>query len=259
MAVVDLRVLQGSRPDADLRSFCRSVYWPWLAKSGHADYSIAKAKDNLSKSGREAVAGEDVAITRHGKVVAYLRPAVERAHAAARRTNWSQQLVARAKSRPRLERARGRHHSPHARRLSSIVYLDASVLVSLLSPSTPIRRRPDGWYSGLSRAGHRQRPGQSRGLRCHFAGLSGRRFSRGAVDKALLDFDALRANCDRPEPRRADFSLADQSRPRFLDQARGSRRAASGEREERRRRAGDARHPTCRSGAGARVEVAELE
>ena len=41
-------------------------------------YSIAKAKDNLSKLVDEAVAGEEVAITRHGKVVAYIRSAVER-------------------------------------------------------------------------------------------------------------------------------------------------------------------------------------
>jgi prevent-host-death family protein len=41
-------------------------------------YSIARAKDNLSKLVDEAVAGEEVAITRHGKVVAYVRPAVER-------------------------------------------------------------------------------------------------------------------------------------------------------------------------------------
>jgi prevent-host-death family protein len=64
-------------------------------------YSIVKAKDNLSKLVDEALAGEDVAITRHGKVVAYLRSAVERP---ARQP--SQELVARimarAKRRPRL-------------------------------------------------------------------------------------------------------------------------------------------------------------
>ena len=41
-------------------------------------YSIAKAKDNLSRLVDEAIAGEDVAITRHGKVVAYVRLAEER-------------------------------------------------------------------------------------------------------------------------------------------------------------------------------------
>jgi prevent-host-death family protein len=41
-------------------------------------YSIAEAKDRLSTLVKEAEQGEDVAITRHGKVVAYLRPAEER-------------------------------------------------------------------------------------------------------------------------------------------------------------------------------------
>jgi prevent-host-death family protein len=66
-------------------------------------YSIAKAKDNLSKLVDEAVAGEEVAITRHGKVVAYVRPAVERPV-----RQPSHELVAqiaeRAKSRPSLAR-----------------------------------------------------------------------------------------------------------------------------------------------------------
>jgi prevent-host-death family protein len=65
-------------------------------------YSIAKAKDNLSKLVDEALSGGDVAITRHGKVVAYLRSAAERPI-----RQPSQKLVARimarAKRRPRLE------------------------------------------------------------------------------------------------------------------------------------------------------------
>jgi prevent-host-death family protein len=40
-----------------------------------ASYSIAKAKDNLSKLIDEALAGEEVTITRHGKPVVELRPA----------------------------------------------------------------------------------------------------------------------------------------------------------------------------------------
>jgi prevent-host-death family protein len=69
---------------------------------GMPTYSIAKAKDNLSKLVDEAVAGEEVAITRHGKVVAYVRPAVERAlrqppHELVR------EIMARARKRPRLE------------------------------------------------------------------------------------------------------------------------------------------------------------
>ena len=43
-------------------------------------YSIAEAKDRLSSLVKQAEEGEDIAITRHGKVVAYWRPAAERAH-----------------------------------------------------------------------------------------------------------------------------------------------------------------------------------
>lgn len=64
-------------------------------------YSIAKAKDNLSKLVDEALAGDEVAITRHGKVVAYVRSALERPI-----RQPSHELVAkiveRAKSRPSL-------------------------------------------------------------------------------------------------------------------------------------------------------------
>jgi prevent-host-death family protein len=66
-----------------------------------ATYSIAEAKDQLSKLVRQAEEGEDVAITRHGKVVAHLRSALERPH---RRPSqeFIEQLAERAKSRPRV-------------------------------------------------------------------------------------------------------------------------------------------------------------
>ncbi len=64
-------------------------------------YSIAKAKDNLSKLVDEAVEGQEVAITRHGKVVAYLRSAVERPMRQPPRELVAQ-IVERAKSRPSL-------------------------------------------------------------------------------------------------------------------------------------------------------------
>lgn len=64
-------------------------------------YSIAEAKDKLSSLVKQAEEGEDVAITRHGKVVAYLRSAIER-----RERQPSHELVAqiveRAKRRPSL-------------------------------------------------------------------------------------------------------------------------------------------------------------
>jgi prevent-host-death family protein len=67
-----------------------------------ATYSIAEAKDQLSKLVREAAEGEDVAITRHGKVVAYVRAAVERPLRQPPH-DLVAQIMARAKKRPRLE------------------------------------------------------------------------------------------------------------------------------------------------------------
>jgi prevent-host-death family protein len=64
-------------------------------------YSIAQAKDHLSKLIDEALAGEEVTITRHGKPVVELQPA--RTAAAGR---WSLELIdeiaARAKTLPSL-------------------------------------------------------------------------------------------------------------------------------------------------------------
>jgi prevent-host-death family protein len=62
-------------------------------------YSIAEAKDKFSSLVKQAEEGEDVAITRHGKIVAYLRSAQTRPH-----RQPSHELVAkiveRAKTRP---------------------------------------------------------------------------------------------------------------------------------------------------------------
>ena len=61
-------------------------------------YSIAEAKDQLSRLVREANDGESVAITRHGKVVAHIRPAEQ----SARRQPSHEliaQIVERAKTR----------------------------------------------------------------------------------------------------------------------------------------------------------------
>jgi prevent-host-death family protein len=69
-----------------------------------ATFSIAEAKDRLSGLVRLAEEGEDVAITRHGKIVAHLRPAAERSH---RRPSPEliAQIAERAKSRPLGENA----------------------------------------------------------------------------------------------------------------------------------------------------------
>jgi prevent-host-death family protein len=65
-------------------------------------YSIAEAKDSLSKLVDEALAGEQVTITRHGKAVAELRPKAE--HVAPRpfgEEEW-RRLRARRAARPSL-------------------------------------------------------------------------------------------------------------------------------------------------------------
>jgi len=52
-------------------------------------YSVAKAKDNLSKLIDETLAGEAVTITRHGRPVVELRPA----RAADDAGRWSPELI----------------------------------------------------------------------------------------------------------------------------------------------------------------------
>ncbi len=125
-----------------------------LAITGHTGrgmpvYSIAKAKDDLAKLIDEAAAGEEVVITRHGKVVAYVRPAVERPI-----RQPPHELVAKIVERPNLDRywrERGRHHSPNARRRIRLIYFDASVLMSLLVADAHTEKA-SAWYSGLSAA-----------------------------------------------------------------------------------------------------------
>jgi prevent-host-death family protein len=109
MAVGLLKIgVSGRIPQCELAS-CRNptvaLSWPLIARIHErrrtATYSIAEAKDQLSKLVRQAEEGEDVAITRHGKVVAHLRSIAERP-----RRQLSHELVPkiveRAKSRPSL-------------------------------------------------------------------------------------------------------------------------------------------------------------
>ena len=61
-------------------------------------YSVAEAKNNLSRLIEQAEAGEEVVITRHGKVVAELL--AKRAKTPADRTALYDLLLEAAKSRP---------------------------------------------------------------------------------------------------------------------------------------------------------------
>jgi prevent-host-death family protein len=77
-----------------------------------ATYSIAQAKDHLSKLIDEALAGEDVTITRHGKPVALLRSATERPIRQA-----SQELVAKIVERAKKRSSVGENAVDIVRRM----------------------------------------------------------------------------------------------------------------------------------------------
>jgi uncharacterized protein len=90
-----------------------------------------------------------------------------------------------------------------------LIYLDASVLIPLLTADEHTSRAV-AWYSNLEAtlivsdlANLEVNAVISRDLRKG-------RFSREAAEAALLDFDALRANCDRLHQGAADFLLADR-------------------------------------------------
>ena len=114
-----------------------------------ARYSVAHAKDHLSKLIDEARAGEEVTITRHGEPVAYLRSPAERPI-----RQPSQELVAaiveRAKKRPIWARTRS-ICSRNAGRRVGLIYLDASVLLSLIIADAHTASA-SAWYSSLSAA-----------------------------------------------------------------------------------------------------------
>ena len=65
-------------------------------------YSIAQAKDHLSKLIDEAVAGDSVTITRHGKAVVELRPSAEAAALRPYNEQEWRRLRARREARPSL-------------------------------------------------------------------------------------------------------------------------------------------------------------
>jgi prevent-host-death family protein len=91
-------------PLASCRNPVITPFWPLIARTREKasnGHSIAEAKDQLSKLVRQADEGEDVAITRHGKVAAHLRSALERPHRQPSHELVTK-IVERAKSRPSL-------------------------------------------------------------------------------------------------------------------------------------------------------------
>ncbi len=90
-----------------------------------------------------------------------------------------------------------------------MIYFDASVLVSLLIADAHTEKS-SAWYSGLSAtvvvsdlANLEVSAVLSRHLRVG-------RLTQGGVESALLDFDAMRANCERLSHGAADFLLAER-------------------------------------------------
>ncbi|MGO9423084.1 type II toxin-antitoxin system VapC family toxin [Roseiarcus sp.] len=88
-----------------------------------------------------------------------------------------------------------------------MIYLDASVLMSLLVADAHTEKA-GGWYSGLTAtvivsdlANLEVSAVLSRHLRVG-------RLTHGGVEGALLDFDAMRADCERLSHGAADFLLA---------------------------------------------------
>ena len=90
-----------------------------------------------------------------------------------------------------------------------MIYFDASVLVSLLVADAHTEKS-SAWYSGLSAtvvvsdlANLEVSAVLSRHLRVG-------RLTQGGVESALLDFDAMRANCEWLSHGAADFLLAER-------------------------------------------------
>ena len=90
-----------------------------------------------------------------------------------------------------------------------MIYFDASVLVSLLVADAHTEKA-SAWYSGLSATvvvSDLANLGVSAVLSRH---LRVGRLTQGGVESALLDFDAMRANCERLSHGAADCLLAER-------------------------------------------------
>jgi uncharacterized protein len=90
-----------------------------------------------------------------------------------------------------------------------LIYFDASVLLPLLIADAQTEKA-SAWYSGLSAtvvvsdfANLEVNAVLSRHLRVG-------RLTQGEVENALLDFDAMRANCERLSHGPSDFLLAER-------------------------------------------------
>ncbi len=90
-----------------------------------------------------------------------------------------------------------------------IVYLDTSVLVSIVAFDAN-SEAAGRWYENLQASVIISDLANLEVCAVVSRELRAKRFSRAAADKALADFDSLRAASERLTPGAQDFALADQ-------------------------------------------------
>ena len=90
-----------------------------------------------------------------------------------------------------------------------IVYLDTSVLLSIVALDSN-SDKAGRWYQGLQASVIISDLADLEVCAVVSRELRARRFSRSVADRALSDFDALRATSERSTPDARDFALADR-------------------------------------------------
>lgn len=90
-----------------------------------------------------------------------------------------------------------------------IVYLDTSVLLSIVALDSN-SDKAGRWYQGLQASAIISDLADLEVCAVVSRELRAKRFSRSVADRALSDFDALRATSERSTPDAQDFALADR-------------------------------------------------
>lgn len=90
-----------------------------------------------------------------------------------------------------------------------IVYLDTSVILSIVALDTN-SEKAGAWYGGLQASVIISDLADLEVCAVISRELRAKRFSRTGADRALSDFDSLRATSERSTPDASDFALADR-------------------------------------------------
>jgi len=90
-----------------------------------------------------------------------------------------------------------------------IVYLDTSVLLSIVARDAN-SEKAGAWYEGLQASVIISDLADLEVCAVISRELRAKRFSRAVADRALSDFDSLRATSERSAPDAQDFALADR-------------------------------------------------